>query len=110
MMRKTTILAAMAFAASATFAKAEEHVVIYLGNAFFPEISYVKPGDVIRFVNSSAASVTVVGSENQWSVGPVAINSDATIEVDHTTALEFSGQAGGTDTSGRLSFSPAPLG
>ena len=80
MMRKTTI-AALAMLTSATAASAEEHVILYLGQAFFPSVTEIKAGDTIRFVNSSEKATQIVGENNDWSVGPLEVDQEIVISV-----------------------------
>lgn len=80
MMRKTT-LAALAMLASASATSAEEHVILYLGQAFFPSVTHINPGDTIRFVNSSASATQIVGKNSDWSVGPLGVDQELVLSV-----------------------------
>lgn len=80
MMRKTT-LAALVMLTSATAAAAEEHVILYLGQAFFPSVTHIQPGDTIRFVNSSGQATQIAGENSDWSVGPLSPNQEQVIPV-----------------------------
>lgn len=113
MLRKTSILATLALVTSASLAAAEEHVILYLGDAFFPEVSYVKPGDTIRFLNSSSSSMTIVSASEQWEVGPVLMEGSDTLHVTGETELQFFDGPPGSEVdpvNGSMSFAPAPLG
>ena len=115
MLRKTSTLAVAALISSASLAAAEEHTILYLGDAFFPSVSYVKPGDTVRFVNSSSAAMSIVGQDGAWSIGPVAVDSSDVIQINAATALQFfdadaQDEEGNLNVQGNLSFDPAPLG
>ena len=92
MLRKTSTLAFFAFMTSATFAVAEEHTILFLGDAFFPEVSYIHPGDTIRFVNAAATELNVMGEGAAWTVGPIAINGEATVNVTGNSVIKVNGK------------------
>jgi len=118
MLRKTSTLAIAALMTSASIAAAEEHVIFYLGDAFFPEVTYVDAGDTIRFLNSSTSEMTVVSLDEEWSVGPVGIDESQTLAVSggmtlkffDATAADADGESEAEAVEGELSFEPAPLG
>lgn len=97
MMRKST-LAALAMLASASAAAAEEHVILYLGQAFFPSVTHIQPGDTIRFVNNSATATEIVSENNDWSVGVLGVNEEKVINVSaNMSETYFATQPEGTD-------------
>jgi plastocyanin len=96
MMRKTMTMAAIAMMASVSVAKAEEHTVIFLGQAFFPSVAYVKPGDTVKFVNGSPTETYVVAEGNEWWIGPIDPNGQDAVQVTGTMELQFFA----SDTSG----------
>lgn len=116
MLRKTSTLAIAALMTSASFAAAEEHVIFYLGDAFFPEVTYVDAGDTIRFLNSSTSTMNIVSQDSEWAVGPVAVDASEAISVSSGMKVKFfdadslDGEEGSTAVGGDLSFEPAPLG
>ncbi len=115
MLRKTSTLAVLALMTSATFAAAEEHVVLFLGDAFFPEVSYVDPGDTVRFVNASTQALNIVSEGSEWSVGPIAVETDASINITGNMTLKFfdadsAGDDGVLTVNGNLSYDDAPQG
>lgn len=89
MMKKTSIMAACAVAFSASMAAAEEHVIIYLGQAFFPSVTHVQPGDTIRFVNSSEITTMIESETAVWSVGPLIAAEEGTATVESAMELVF---------------------
>lgn len=127
MMRKTTI-AALALAVSASAASAEEHVILYLGQAFFPSVTHIQPGDSIRFVNASTQDTQVVSQNSDWSTSALTANAEEVISVNPTMSTTFfATQPTGADedevdaddttddtnqvtVEGALSFDPAPAG
>lgn len=72
MLRKTILLAAAAGTLSAQAAMAEEHVVLILHDAFFPEITYLYPGDQIRFVNTTESEANIISKNESWNSGAIA--------------------------------------
>lgn len=115
MLRKISTVAVAALMSSATFVAAEEHTIFFLGDGFFPEVSYVKPGDTVRFINNSTATMNIVSADEAWSVGPVAVNASGTLDVTGNTVLQFFEASDDDDdedlgVEGNLSFDPAPLG
>lgn len=89
MLRKTLSLAVAATVVSASFATAEEHVILYLGDAFFPQVTYVDAGDELKFVNSSNEAMNVISADSAWSIGPIAVEGSETVNVTAAMALEF---------------------
>ena len=88
MMRKS-VLAAIAMFASATMASADEHVIIYLGQAFFPSVTHVKAGDTVRFVNSSESDTQIMGENADWLVGPLTVNQEGVLEIETSMSKTF---------------------
>ena len=94
-----------------------EHIVMILGDTFFPTVSYVDPGDTLRFVNASGFEQSVTSGDGGWSVGPIADQAEATLTAEADMALLFFGTPGvdpETDAAleaaeGTLSFDAAPL-
>lgn len=119
-MKRATILGAVvASMTAATSAQATEHVVMILPDAYFPEITYLDPGDTIRFVNISGETHFTVAKNADWWVGPIGPEEERTISIDGDMQKEFYSVASildfetndlGEDTvSGEVSFAPAPL-
>ncbi|WP_299024702.1 hypothetical protein [uncultured Sulfitobacter sp.] len=65
-------LTAAAFAGTASAASADELRVLMMDYAFFPETSYVQPGDVIVFENISGSERSVVSNNDTWSINDLA--------------------------------------
>lgn len=82
MLRKTAA-AALALAVWALPAQAAEHEVLILAGGFYPEITYVQPGDSVTFVNTDQRPRRVFGDRydfvspkikqnESWTLGIVA--------------------------------------
>lgn len=115
MLTKFILRAAVAAAAltfSASTASAEQYRVLALEGAFFPEISYVQPGDQVTFVNMSGVSLEVAGANDSWSLPSISDGGETTllITADMPNKYFALGTAveGGNNTAGTLNFSGAP--
>jgi plastocyanin len=79
------ILRAAATAAALTCttgsASAEEFQVMIMDQSFFPEASYVQPGDTVTFVNMSGASRVVQARNNIWATPVLENGAEATINI-----------------------------
>jgi plastocyanin len=112
-----------AFLAPAAFADGaapNEHTIMVLDESFFPTVTYAQPGDVIHFVNASSAEQSIVAQDDNWSVGPIAVESEETFTVfadmqnDYFLVVPATETAEGSEEvaapAGAISFSEAPLG
>jgi len=86
---------------SAATAWAEEHIVIILGSAYFPQHTVVAEGDVVRFVNVSGRDHTVINSEGKWATLKMADGEELLVEIEPDMTGPFHGKAK-TKISGRL--------
>ena len=74
MLRNLGAIIAVATAGLAAGAHAEEHTVMLMGNAYFPDVSYVQEGDTIRFVNLTNIVQTATAQDGSWTSGPLGEN------------------------------------
>ncbi|MEH6519796.1 cupredoxin domain-containing protein [Sulfitobacter sp.] len=74
-------IAAVALSGTAGSASAEEYHILMMDYAFFPEVSYVEPGDVIIFENISGSTRTVVAEDATWTVADLADGSTASLTI-----------------------------
>ena len=51
---------------------ADEHIVIILETAYFPQKTTVEQGDVVRFVNESGRDHTLYHAQGNWTTRPLA--------------------------------------
>ncbi len=115
MSRKLSILALAAIVGSSSMAFAsEEHTILMLPDAFFPEVTYVQPGDNVRFVNLQGGSSSIVGADEAWAVGPLGHEDEETLHVTGNMDAPFysadqKDEDGNYSVQGMLSFEPAPL-
>lgn len=114
MLRKMTCLAALAGIFISTPAHADEHTVLVLAEAYFPQTSYVVPGDTLVFSNQSDETITVTSVDGAWTTGELGINQSATITVVADMTKDFIHE-GKTDDNGDpiaqgiIKFGTAPL-
>jgi plastocyanin len=74
-------IAAVALSGTAGSASAEEYHILMMDYAFFPEVSYVEPGDVIIFENISGSTRSVVAEDATWIVADLADGSTASLTI-----------------------------
>ena len=112
-----------AFLAPAAIADGDipnEHTIMVLDESFFPMVTYAQPGDIIHFVNASSAEQSIVAQDDNWRVGPIAVESEeiftvfADMKNDYFLVVPEGDTAEGSEEvaapSGAISFSEAPLG
>ncbi|WP_390913126.1 hypothetical protein [Pseudosulfitobacter sp. SM2401] len=114
MLRKTTLMAALAVSFLSTPVNAAEHVILILPDAYFPDTSYVTAGDTLRFVNETEGSITVISEDGGWSTGNLAVFEEASVGVsqDMTRSFYHEGvvdENGDPVVTGILKFGSAPL-
>ncbi|MEP6066580.1 MAG: hypothetical protein ABJ246_12125, partial [Paracoccaceae bacterium] len=115
MLRTTKIIAAAAVMSWASVASAsEEHTILVLPDAFFPEVTYVKAGDKVRFVNLQAGSTNIIAKGDEWEVGPLGTEGEDLISISGSMETVFfdadqQNEEGEYSLKGSLSFEPAPL-
>ncbi|MGH1575638.1 cupredoxin domain-containing protein [Planktotalea sp.] len=108
-MFKPMMFSIAALAASfGTSASAANFNILIVEGGFFPEITYVQPGDSVTFVNQLTVSATATASDESWSTGPLSVNATYNLPIAAETALIFS-YASDSGKSGVLSFDFAPL-
>ena len=110
MLRTTNIIAAAAVMSWASVASAEEHTILVLQNAFFPDVIYVKAGDSVRFVNEQAGSPSIISKDEEWEIGPLGAEGSNLLPVSGgmETVFYVADETGVSSVSGALSFEPAP--
>ncbi|MEP2922296.1 MAG: hypothetical protein ABJP06_16345 [Sulfitobacter sp.] len=112
---------AVAMTCAVGSASAENYRVLMLDYAFFPEISYVSPGDTVTFVNTSGMTRTIEGSDGEWIIEDLEDGAEATLPItsgmknEYTTvAVAASGESSEAGTAvsdedeiviGKLNFS-----
>ena len=78
---------------SATAAWAEEHIVIILGSAYFPQKTAVEEGDVVRFVNVSGKKHTVIHSDGAWATYEMADGEELLVTIEPGMTGPFHGES-----------------
>ena len=113
-------ISAAALSGTAGSASAEEYHILMMDYAFFPEVSYVQPGDVIVFENISGSTRTVLGLNDRWEIADISDGGTATLTIIENMPNKFlSNVPGGTGDQvdadgnvqviGTLNFSGAPV-
>lgn len=82
-------LAAIATACWVSSAQAETHIIVLTGLSYFPAITYAQPGDTVIFINESGQSQTIVAKQADWTIGPLAIAEESSLQVTQETELQF---------------------
>lgn len=114
MLRKSTLMASLAMLFISTPVSADEHQILVLPDAYFPQTSYVSASDTIVFINKSEATITVISADEEWSTGALAPNQSAAVMVvaGMTTDFFHEGQLdenGDPAATGIISFSDVPI-
>lgn len=88
--------------------RADEHIVMILQSAYFPDLISVEMGDTVRFVNASGSKHTVGSSEGIWSTDMIADGAEVTLEIRQAMVGRFHGWTNSL-IEGRLDLIRAPL-
>lgn len=109
-MIKPMLLSLAALSAGiASSASAEEFVILMEEGAFYPEISYLVPGDTVIFTNNNDGTVEAIASDTSWRSGQLGIGDSFALSVTGDTTRVFS-YASNPEIVGTISFDLAPLG
>lgn len=112
--------AAAALSGTAGSASAEEYHILMMDYAFFPEINYVQPGDVVIFENMSGSTRDILGDNGSWFVTDIEDGSSAQLTIAEGMPNVFLSlvpggsndevdENGNVSVIGRLNFSAAPV-
>ena len=93
---------------AAQSASAEQYDIQIEEGAFYPEITYLIPGDEVKFVNNNGGTVKVVSSDASWVSGEISEGQSYLLSVTPETKLNFA-LASDFEIAGSLSFDLAPL-
>jgi plastocyanin len=114
MKRTISLVATLATLAIGTAATAAEHVILILPDAYFPQITYMEPGDTVKFVNASGTAQSIIAKNDSWTLGPIASEAEASMLIDIGVQKTFynadlTTEDGEYAIEGRMSFGAAPL-
>lgn len=114
MKRAFTLAATVAAMSIASAAAADEHTVLILPDAYFPQITYLDSGDSVRFINMSGGEHSIVSEGAVWELGPIPDQGEVVLEVSDVVEKSFfdkdsTGADGTLLVQGEISFDTAPL-
>ncbi|KIN73618.1 hypothetical protein [Sulfitobacter guttiformis] len=78
-LRAATTAAALTCIAGS--ASAETYRIIMLDYTFFPEISFVQPGDVVIFDNASGQSRDIKADDESWEVRDIGAGTEKSLTI-----------------------------
>lgn len=84
-------LGSVSFSAAAAWA--EDHIIIILGSAYFPQKTAVSEGDVVRFVNVSGFDHTILQTGGTWATLEIADGEELLLTIEQGMTGPFHGQA-----------------
>lgn len=113
-------IAAAALSGTAGSASAEEYRILMMDYAFFPEISYVLPGDVVIFENISGSTRSVIAGDASWIVADLEDGSTTSLTIAEDMPNEYISlvpggsedevdEDGNVQVVGRMNFSGPPV-
>jgi len=114
MKRAISILATTATLTIGTAATAAEHLILILPDAYFPAMTYMDPGDTVRFVNASGSAHHMMADDSSWEIGPLEPDAEHTMVIDASVHKSFvdvnvTDAEGNYTVVGEVSFAAAPL-
>ena len=109
-----SVVAAVATLSIGSVATAAEHVILVMSDGYFPQITYISPGDSVQFLNVSTSNQSIIAKNDSWVLGPIAPDTSATLIVDESVQKTFynadlTDEDGVYSIEGNMSFSTAPL-
>jgi plastocyanin len=107
MLRNKLVATAALIVGMALPAQANNFFVILVPDGFFPEISYVQPGDVVTFVNDDEVSHLAGAPDDSWTTGTLEAGDQHSITITSEITLTYVVDA--YETVGSFSFDPAPI-
>ena len=114
MKRALSLVATVATLSVANAAAAAEQTILILPDAYFPQVTYLDPGDSVWFINMSGGEHNIIAKDGSWEIGPIPDQGEAVLEVDSIAEKSFFDKdavdADGTYiVQGDMSFDSAPL-
>jgi|GEM_PF-4839898 plastocyanin len=93
-------------------ASAEQYRILMMEHAFFPDVSFVQPGDEVVFVNMSGETRDLAASDGSWVIAAMANGAEATLALTEGMPSDFTGLAPSGDAAnvvtGVMNFSEPP--
>ncbi|MEP5151648.1 hypothetical protein [Planktotalea sp.] len=108
MFKKAFLALAVAASSIASTASADNFNIIFVDGGFFPEITYLFPGDTVTFINETEDTITAEATDESWSTGPLGLNQSYLLPIASDTVLTY-GDPNNISKTGLLSFDLAPL-
>ncbi|UWR23221.1 hypothetical protein [Sulfitobacter sp. S190] len=105
------LAAATTLIASSSMAReAQTHNILVFGTAYFPDITFVQPGDTLTFINEADVPHTVATGEEGWTTGEIPVAGAVSVLVEEDMQTTFSG-VGEEEAllEGALDFNPPPV-
>jgi len=84
-------------------ASAEQFRILMMENSFFPETSYLQPGDEVTFVNQSGGTLDVSAEDGSWTIEAMAYGGEATLMIVEGMTNAYSALAPGGDVANKVS-------
>ena len=93
-------------------ASAEQYRILMMEHAFFPDVSFVQPGDEVVFVNMSGETRDLSADDGSWVIAAMANGAEVTLALVEGMPSSFSGIAPSADpetvVTGVMNFSAPP--
>jgi len=114
MKRAICLATALAGLGLATAASAADYEILILPNTYFPETTYLDPGDSVVFVNTSGDEHTIVADNEAWTIGPLQPGETYSLVIDSEIERTFHNanviNSDGTfAVTGDISFEEGPV-
>lgn len=114
MIRATFIGTVLAVLSFATAANAAEHQILVLPDTYFPETTYLAPGDTVKFINVSGDQHTIIAANEAWTIGPLQVDEEYTMVVGSEIERTFHNanainSDGSYAVTGDISFDASPV-
>lgn len=100
-------VAAAALTFSAGISSAEQYRIMMMGEAFFPEVTYLTSGDQVVFVNMSGETRDIVAEDESWAVTALGDGAEASVTVIQGMSNRYTTVTAEGDIEGRMNFGGA---
>jgi len=101
-LRVAVAATALTFSASASFA--EQYRIMMMGEAFFPEITYLNSGDEVIFMNLSGETRDITAEDESWTVTALADGAEASLTVIDSMSIRYTTATAEGEVEGRMDF------
>lgn len=108
MFKQAFLALTVAASSLASTASADNFNILFVDGGFFPEITYLFPGDTVTFINEADETITAEAIDQTWSTGALGLDQTYVLPIVADITLAYT-DVNDAAKAGLLSFDLAPL-